>query len=91
MKSPPTLEQFIPFDPAKKLSEATVIIGGNKKLRVVIGAYDTVIALCDPSAPESDAVAQLEGQGFRVLAVAEGPKAGHMTPIGLIALSDPPR
>jgi H+-transporting ATPase len=91
MKSPPTLEQFIPFDPTKKLSEATVTIGNSIRLRVIKGAFDTVIALCDPSASGSAAVAELEGRGFRVLAIAEGPSAAHMTLTGLIALSDPPR
>jgi len=91
MKSPPTLEQFIPFDPTKKLSEATITIGDNTRVRVVKGAYATVSALCDSSGPGPAAVAELEGQGYRVLAVAEGPTAGQLALTGLIALSDPPR
>ena len=91
MKSPPALAQFIPFDPTKKLSEATITDGDGKSVRIVKGAFDTVIALAKPSASGSATVKELEGRGLRVLAVAEGPSGGPMTLIGLIALSDPPR
>ena len=91
MKRPPALVQFIPFDPTKKLSEATITSGDGKSVRIVKGAFDTVIALAKPSVPGSAAVKELEKQGFRVLAVAEGPIGSPMTLMGLIALSDPPR
>jgi len=91
MKKPPALSKFIPFDPTKKLSEASVKDGDGKSVRVVKGAFDTVIALAKPSAPGSAAVKELEGRGLRVLAVAEEPSGGSMTLMGLIALSDPPR
>ena len=91
MKTPPTLQRFIPFDPAKKLSEATVTGPDGKGVRVVKGAFDTVIALSTPSAPGSAAVKELEGHGLRVLAVAEGAGGSPMALTGLIALSDPPR
>jgi len=63
MKRPPTLQQFVPFDPAKKLSEATVTGPDDKNMRVVKGAFDTVIALSSPSVPGSAAVKELEGHG----------------------------
>ena len=91
MKRPPALVQFIPFDPTKKLSEATITSGDGKSVRIDKGAFDTVIALAKPSVPGSAAVKELEKQGFRVLAVAEGPIGSPMTLMGLIALSDPPR
>jgi len=91
MKRSPTLQQFVPFDPAKKLSEATVTGPDDKNMRVVKGAFDTVIALSSPSVPGSAAVKELEGHGLRVLAVAEGASGSPMTLTGLIALSDPPR
>jgi H+-transporting ATPase len=91
MKTPPTLQHFIAFDPAKKLSEATVSGPDGKTMRVVKGAFDTVIAMSQPCAPASAAVHQLEGRGLRVLAVAEGENGNRMTVTGLIALSDPPR
>ncbi|GAA4386792.1 plasma-membrane proton-efflux P-type ATPase [Tsukamurella soli] len=87
---PPTLKRFIPFDPTNRLSEATVS-GHDGDLRVVKGAFDTVIALSLPAAAATAAVGELETRGLRVLAVAEGPVHARMTVIGLIALSDPPR
>jgi H+-transporting ATPase len=91
MQSPPKLQQFTPFDPTKRLSEATVAIGDGTSVRVVKGAYDTVIAMCEPSASGSAAMQDLAGRGSRVLAVAEGRGEGRLTLNGLIALLDPPR
>jgi H+-transporting ATPase len=91
MKKPPALVKFVPFDPTKKLSEATITVGDAKSVRVVKGAFDTVIALAKPSASGSALVKELEGRGLRVLAVAEGSNGNPMTLLGLIALSDPPR
>ncbi len=86
----PKLTAFTPFDPATKMSEASAVDSGGATQRVVKGAYAVVIALAETS-PTAEAIAkELEGQGFRVLAVAAGaPQA--MKLIGLIALSDPPR
>ncbi len=86
----PKLTAFTPFDPATKMSEARAVDSGGVTQRVVKGAYAVVIALAETS-PTAEAIAkELEGQGFRVLAVAAGaPEA--MKLIGLIALSDPPR
>jgi len=86
----PKLTAFTPFDPATKMSEATAVDSGGVTQRVVKGAYAVVIALAETS-PTAEAIAkELEGQGFRVLAVAAGaPQA--MKLVGLIALSDPPR
>jgi H+-transporting ATPase len=91
MERPPALVQFIPFDPTKKLSEASIKDGDGESVRIVKGAFDTVIALAKPSASGSADVKELETRGLRVLAAAEGPSGSRMTLIGLIALSDPPR
>jgi H+-transporting ATPase len=56
----------------------------------VKGAYAAIVSLAPPSAIGIAAAQELEGQGFRVLAVAAGPPTA-MKLIGLIALSDPPR
>ena len=87
----PKLIKFIPFDPAKKTSEATAVDpSGGGTIRVVKGAYAAVIGLA-PSLPELSGTAkELEAQGFRLLAVATG-TAAAMRLAGLIALSDPPR
>ena len=86
----PKLTAFTPFDPATKMSEASAVDSGGATQRVVKGAYAVVIALAETS-PTAEAIAkELEGQGFRVLAVAAGaPQA--MKLVGLVALSDPPR
>jgi H+-transporting ATPase len=86
----PKLVKFVPFDPAKKMSEATATdsIGGVQ--RIVKGAFSAVISLAQPSPAGAAAAKELEGKGFRVLAVAVGP-ATALKLAGLIALSDPPR
>jgi H+-transporting ATPase len=86
----PTVVEFIPFDPATKMSEATVQQSGAVMQRVVKGAYAAVIGLTQPSLTAAAASKELEGKGFRVLAVAVGPP-NAMKLAGLIALSDPPR
>ncbi len=86
----PKLTKFVPFDPAKKTSAATVTDAKGGVRHVVKGAFTVVAALTAP-APTAAAIAdELEKQGFRVLAVAAGPPA-FMQLTGLIALSDPPR
>ncbi len=85
-----SLISFIPFDPATKMSEANIITPGSEVQRVVKGAFAAISKLAPSSAVASAAVMELEGQGFRVLAVAVGPPAA-LKLAGLIALSDPPR
>jgi H+-transporting ATPase len=85
-----TLVKFTPFDPANKMSEATVTDAGGTTQRVVKGAFTSVAGLAPSSPTAGTAATELEGQGFRLLAVAAGlPTA--MKLVGLIALSDPPR
>ncbi len=90
----PTLVKFVPFDPSVKMSEATITsLAGDsagEMKRVVKGAYAVVSGLAQPQPAAVSAASGLEGQGFRVLAVAVGP-ATAMELAGLIALSDPPR
>jgi H+-transporting ATPase len=86
----PKLVKFVPFDPATKMSEATITNADGGEQRVVKGAFAAVIGLAQPSPTVAAEADKLEGQGFRVLAVAAGPSAA-MKLVGLIALSDPPR
>ena len=62
--------------------------GGDQ--RIVKGAFAVIVGLAQTSPTATAAAAELEAQGFRVLAVAAGPPAA-MRLAGLIALSDPPR
>jgi len=86
----PKLVTFVPFDPARKTSEATATDAQGATQRVIKGAYSAVVALTAPSPPAAAMADELEKQGFRVLAVAAGP-AACVQIIGVIALSDPPR
>ena len=86
----PKLLKFTPFDPATKMSEASATDAVGHPQRIVKGAFAVVAGLAQ-SSPTAAAVAdELQGQGFRVLAVAAGPPTA-MKLVGLIALSDPPR
>jgi H+-transporting ATPase len=86
----PKLVAFVPFDPAKKTSEATTTDSKGTAERIIKGAFTAVAALTAPS-PAAAAIAdELEKQGFRVLAVAAG-APDKVQIIGLISLSDPPR
>jgi H+-transporting ATPase len=85
----PKLIKFVPFDPATKMSEATVEDSSGGIRRVVKGAFAAVASLAQASASAASASKELEDKGFRVLAVADGP-ANAIKLAGLIALSDPP-
>jgi len=88
-QDPPTLIEFVPFDPATKMSEARARKAG-KPIRIVKGAFTAVIGLAQRSPTATTAAKALEAKGYRVLAVACGPPKA-MKLAGLIALSDPPR
>jgi H+-transporting ATPase len=86
---PPKLTKLVPFDPARKLSEATALDAKGGALRAVKGAFAVVSKLAETSPTAAAAAQELEGKGFRVLAVAAG--ATPLKLAGVIALSDPPR
>jgi H+-transporting ATPase len=86
----PRLISFAPFDPAKKMSEATATDSRGDTQRIVKGAFAVISALVPASAPAAAVAKNLEERGLRVLAVAAGSPA-MMKLVGLIALSDPPR
>ena len=86
----PKLTHFVPFDPAKKTSEAAATDSKGAVWKVVKGAFAAVASLVPPSSDQAKIADDLAGQGFRVLALAAGPESA-MQLVGLIALSDPPR
>ena len=86
----PKLVKFVPFDPATKMSEATVTTSSGGNERVVKGALAVVSKLAPPISEAEDSGRALEAKGYRVLAVAVGPPLA-LRLAGLIALSDPPR
>ncbi len=80
---------FLPFDPATKYCEA-VVEGENGPIHVIKGAPRAVAARAKEAPTLDDDVAAFAARGYRVLAVAAGPR-GQMEMIGLLALEDPPR
>jgi H+-transporting ATPase len=86
----PKLVKFVPFDPAKKTSEATATDAKGGEERIIKGAFTAVVTLAAASPSAAGIVNELEKQGFRVLTVAAGPP-DSVQMIGMIALSDPPR
>jgi H+-transporting ATPase len=86
----PKLVSFVPFDPATKMAEATVVDSQGAQLRVAKGAFETIAKLCGDSQVGTASANALELQGARVLGVAVGSTAS-MRLAGILALSDPPR
>jgi H+-transporting ATPase len=86
----PELIKFTPFDPATKMSEATVAGPGGVTVRAVKGAFAAVAGLTQSAPDASKTANELEAQGYRVLAVAIG-QPTVLKLAGIIALSDPPR
>ena len=86
----PKLVKFTPFDPATKMSEAAAVDAKGATLRIVKGAFATVIKLTEPVATAAGTADELQAKGFRVLAVAVG-TGTTLRLAGIIALSDPPR
>lgn len=86
----PTLIEFTPFDPAKKMSEASATDSTGGVQRIVKGAFAVITGLAAPSPAAAALADELEGKGFRVLAVAAGARAA-LKLVGMVALSDPPR
>jgi H+-transporting ATPase len=87
---PLTAQNFVPFDPARKLAEMTALTSDGRPIRIVKGAPPAVAALAPMSPRATAELDRLTVAGYRTLAVACGPP-GAMKFVGLIALSDPPR
>ena len=85
---------FVPFDAARRRTEAVVQLDG-RPMRVVKGAVDAVAQVCalDASATAAlDAKAREQADcGYRTLAVARGFDPSAPEPVGLIGLDHPPR
>jgi len=85
---------FSPFDAKNRRTEAVVEHNG-QRLRVMKGAVRTVAEACGLQPPAIEAlearVSESALKGYRTLAVARGPEAGTLRPVGLVTLYDPPR
>jgi H+-transporting ATPase len=82
--------RFVPFDPATKIAEASVVDTDGNESRIIKGAFEIVSRLAEVPKNARALVDGLAGQGHRVIAVATG-QAASMRLLGLIAISDPAR
>ncbi|MGR9053973.1 MAG: HAD-IC family P-type ATPase, partial [Gammaproteobacteria bacterium] len=86
---------FVPFDPIRKRTEASINDRDGKTFSVSKGAPQVVLALCSP-APDlqqraEQAVAEFADKGYRALGVARTDAAGSWQFLGILPLFDPPR
>ncbi|MGC8626251.1 MAG: plasma-membrane proton-efflux P-type ATPase [Acidimicrobiales bacterium] len=90
-----SVDDFVPFDPVSKRTEARVLSPEGRTYRVSKGAPQVIIDLC--KMPEvdrgraSELVATLAAKGYRALGVAEAGREGEWRFLGILPLSDPPR
>mgnify|MGYP001104904976 CR=1 FL=1 len=88
-------EDFIPFDPKIKRTEATIRdLTTGETFSCTKGAPQVVLAMTqDPSIEEdvTNMVEDLASRGYRTLGVAKTTPEGNWEMLGLISLSDPPR
>jgi len=82
------LLRFVPFDPARKSSEATVE-GDGERFTVIKGAPQVVVPKEEEELQEK--VEEFARNGFRTIAVAIERQGKGREVVGLIPLFDPPR
>ena len=88
------VEEFIPFDPVSKRTEALVRDSEGQTFRVSKGAPQVIAALCDgdDAATQIDAVVErFATHGHRSLAVARTHGGGAWRLMGVLGLADAPR
>jgi len=88
------IEQFTPFDPVSKRTEALVRDSAGQTFRVSKGAPQIIAALCEHDSAGSrvdDVVNRFAAHGYRSLGVARTDAEGTWRLTGVLALADPPR
>lgn len=88
------VDQFVPFDPVTKRTEAMVRHSDGQTFRVSKGAPQVIAALCDGDAAANeinDVVERFAARGHRSLGVAKTDGDGSWRLMGVLALADPPR
>jgi H+-transporting ATPase len=88
--------KFVPFDPVRKRTEATVTDAQGKSLVVTKGAPQVIVDLAQPPADVAlrvkTAVDELAAKGSRALGVARSEDAGHTwSLLGILPMFGPPR
>jgi H+-transporting ATPase len=87
--------QFVPFDPIRKRTEATLVAPDGRSQRVSKGAPQAILALCG-DAPETRqavdrVITEVAAHGYRALGVARTDGDGPWVYLGILPLSDPLR
>ena len=87
-------KKYTPFDPSTRRTEA-IIENKGSQFRVVKGAVNTVIPLCQNGQEEfskiEGKVESLSAKGYRAIAVAKGTIGDSLNLVGLAFLYDKPR
>ena len=90
-----SLEDFTPFDPISKRTEATIKDKEGKQFRISKGAPQAILSLlsdkADIEGKINDIVASYASKGYRALGIAREDAAGKWQYVGLLAIYDPPR
>ena len=93
-KSEREVINFIPFDPVRKRTEATVA-EGNQKYQVAKGAPQVILSLIEQDDQITQRVEKqvddFASHGYRALGIARTDDSGKWALAGLIGLYDPPR
>ncbi len=88
-------ENFIPFDPIKKRTEAEIKGPDGAHFKVSKGAPQVVLDLCNPDQGMRKQAEQVVNEcavkGYRALGVARTDEAGRWLFLGILPLYDPPR
>ncbi|WP_036418976.1 plasma-membrane proton-efflux P-type ATPase [Mycobacterium sp. 155] len=88
------VEQFTPFDPVSKRTEATVRDPDMQGFQVSKGAPQVIAALCEHDGASGEVpgvVERFASHGYRSLGVARTDVDGSWRLIGVLGLADPPR
>ena len=95
VRSGAVLEQFTPFDPVRKRTEANLRTAAGERFRVSKGAPQVILALVGDdaalAAQVETASLSFAARGFRSLGVARSDEGGRWVYLGLLPLLDPPR
>ncbi len=91
-----TQTAFVPFDPVRKRTEATVTTADGKRIEVAKGAPQVIIGLCgldqETRTRAEQRVEEFASRGYRALGVARRDGNGQRWRfLGILSLFDPPR
>ncbi|MEM1243390.1 MAG: plasma-membrane proton-efflux P-type ATPase [Pseudomonadota bacterium] len=88
-------EKYVPFDPVRKRTEATITTADDKVFHVTKGAPQVIMGLTKLTDEELTTANKLVNDfaaiGYRTLAVARADVSGSWTFCGILPLFDPPR